>query len=222
MIGHESEDGLERKDSDSLQEDILKHKSILKVPSLHVVYLDPPSDSETYFQIIETLVENIRNKNINSYAFRNWTADEIRTAIHYADTSGVPRPSAIITTEFSSAIPKTPLWNGYIPFDTSLREAAIELNLTVWAWVSDINQPLFIPVNERSWFLTADRMERWLTDENEYIVRKLSDMAISKGLTLRQVNAESLLHQPFRVIGIISKDATNLGDLDEFYDIAGI
>jgi hypothetical protein len=134
----------------------------------------------------------------------------------------LPRPVAVITTELSFAIPKTPLWDGYIPFDTLLREVVIEFDLTVWAWITDINQPLFVPFYKRSRFLTNERMERWLTSENEYIVSKFSNIAINKGLTLRQANIDALLRKPFRVIGIISKDAANTGELQEFYDVAKI
>lgn len=170
--------------------------------------------------VIETLAKNIHNKSIGNYAFRNWDANEIREVINYVDKFNLPRPAAIITTELSSAVPNAPLWEGYIPFDSALRKAAIEFNLTVWFWLADINQPLFVPPNERSWFLTKGRMERWASFENENILSEFSKISSRRGLTLRQVNALALLRQPFRAIGIISKDAANLAELDEFYSIA--
>ncbi len=53
MIGHDSEDGLQRKDPDSLNEDISLHRELLKAPILHLVYLDPPTDKSAICMLLK-------------------------------------------------------------------------------------------------------------------------------------------------------------------------
>src|SRR6185503_16439290 len=147
-----------RKDSASLEEDINTHLSLLGVRALDLVYLDPPPEETGVGPLLQTLVANVRHGRIRAYGLRNWTAQQIRAAVALARSEEWPLPAALVTTELSSAIPNQPLWEGYIPFDGALRDAARAFDLTVWAWLTDINQAPFAPPNGRAPFLSAERM----------------------------------------------------------------
>ncbi len=219
-IGHDGEDGSVRKDPSSLGEDIVTHLSLLEVDTLDLVYLDPPRENARVPQVLDTLAEHVRAGRIGGYGLRNWTAQQIRLAMNYTSSSKLPPPLAVITTELSSAVPTNPLWDEYIVFDGALREVIKEFDLTVWAWLTDINQPLFVPPEQRSAFMTSNRMQRWITEDNDRIVSQLSEIAERAGQTLRQANARAVLGQDLRVVGIISRDAANHANLGEFYEIA--
>ena len=90
------------------------------------------------------------------------------------------------------------VWEGYTPFDASMRGLITQKQLPVLAWTSDFNQSFFIPREINRDSVPKDRrLNRWYTDENFAIREKAAALGAKYNLNVRQINVAYLLNQDF-------------------------
>jgi len=188
----------------AIVEDIAHDLDLLQTDYLDFVYFSCDSPKAPVEPLMDALQEQRRVGRVRSFGARNWSAERINQANGYSRRQNYLGFSAIVTTELSLGQPNEPLWPGYTPFDNGLLAAIRNWDLTVFAWLSDFNQALFIPGGYDK--LDDRAARRWHSPANQEILNRAIEFGRDHDLDERQVNVSFVLNQPFPVVGIVTDD----------------
>ena len=187
--------------------DIEENLALLKTDYLDLVVLGGDNERIPASDIIEVLEAEKSRGRIHAYGIFNWSPVRIDEAQHYASSQGCTGISFVHTTELSLAIPTSPVWEDYIPFDAAMREVVMRRTLPVLAWTSDFNQSFFIPgATDRDTVPEDRRLSRWFTDENFMVIEKAKSLGTRHNLNERQVNVAYVLNQNFPTAALFYQD----------------
>ncbi len=189
---------------DAVHEDIELDLRLIGTGHLDLVYLDD-RPYQKLEPAIEAICRAISAGKVRAFGVRNFTAERLREADQISRRLVGKGVAAIITTELSPLVPRSPLWPGYVPFDLALRQAARDLDLVVFAHAEDWAlgyQVLEDEVLRKR--LRPDWVERWQHPDNAAIVQRIKVIAAGQQTSPRAVLISWLINQPFPVIPIVS------------------
>lgn len=191
----------------SVSDDIEDNLNILGIDHLDLVVVGGDNENIPAAKIIDVLeAERVKGR-ISAYGPFNWSPARIQAAQDYAANQDLVGFSFVNTTELSLATPTSGVWEGYTPFDTSMKELITQEQLPVLAWGSDFNQSFFIPREINRDSAPEDRrLNRWYTDENFAIREKATAIGAKYDLNVRQINVAYLLNQDFPTAVIFYQD----------------
>ena len=182
----------------SVSDDIEENLNLLEIDYLDLVVLGGDNENIPAAEIINVLEAEKAQGRISTYGPFNWSPARIQEAQDYAENKEFVGFSFVNTTELSLATPTSAVWEGYTPFDASMRGLITQKQLPVLAWTSDFNQSLFIPREINRDSVPKDRrLNRWYTDENFAIREKAAALGAKYNLNVRQINVAYLLNQDF-------------------------
>ena len=182
----------------SVSDDIEENLNLLEIDYLDLVVLGGDNENIPAAEIINVLEAEKARGRIFAYGPFNWSPARIQEAQDHAESKGLVGFSFVNTTELSLATPTSAVWEGYIPFDASMRGLITQKQLPVLAWTSDFNQSFFVPREINRDSVPKDRrLNRWYTDENFAIREKATALGAKYNLNVRQINVAYLLNQDF-------------------------
>ena len=182
----------------SVSDDIEDNLNLLDTDYLDLVVLGGDNENIPAAEIIDVLETEKTQDRISAYGAFNWSPARIQEAQDHAENKGLVGFSFVNTTELSLATPTSAVWEGYTPFDISMKGLVTQKQLPVLAWISDFNQSFFIPgeINRDS-VPKECRLNRWYTDENFAIREKATALGAKYSLNVRQINVAYVLNQDF-------------------------
>ena len=188
----------------AVSEDIDTNLRLLGIESLDMVYLDD-RPGRRFEPVFEAMCEEVSTVRIRSIGVRNFSAERLRAAHSFSRNIGSKGVSGLITTELSLLRSSNPLWEGYLPFDDSLKQAVQDLGLTVFAHADDMNlgQCLFGDEDAMA-RLRPEWIARWEPQSNSELISSIEAEAVAQGKSARDVQLDWLLSQPYPVIAIVS------------------
>ena len=182
----------------SVSDDIEENLNLLETHHLDLVVLGGDNENIPAAEIIDVLEAERAQGRISAYGTFNWSPARIQEAQDYAASKELVGFSFVNTTELSLATPTSAVWEGYTPFDASMKRLVTQKQLPVLTWASDFNQSFFIPREINRDSVPEDRrLNRWYTDENFAIRERATALGAKYGLNLRQTNVAYLLNQDF-------------------------
>jgi aryl-alcohol dehydrogenase-like predicted oxidoreductase len=182
----------------SVSDDIEENLNLLEIDYLDLVVLGGDNENIPAAEIIDVLEDEKAQGRISAYGPFNWSPARIQEAQDYTENKEFVGFSFVNTTELSLATPTSAVWEGYTPFDASMRGLITQKQLPVLAWTSDFNQSFFIPREINRDSVPKDRrLNRWYTDENFAIREKAAALGAKYNLNVRQINVAYLLNQDF-------------------------
>ena len=182
----------------SVTDDIEENLNLLEIDYLDLVVLGGDNENIPAAEIINVLEAEKAQGRIFAYGPFNWSPARIQEAQDYTENKEFVGFSFVNTTELSLATPTSAVWEGYTPFDASMRGLITQKQLPVLAWTSDFNQSFFIPREINRDSVPKDRrLNRWYTDENFAIREKATALGAKYNLNVRQINVAYLLNQDF-------------------------
>ena len=182
----------------SVSDDIEENLNLLDTDHLDLVVLGGDNENIPAAEIIDVLEAEKAQGRISAYGTFNWSSARIQEAQDYAANKELVGLSFVNTTELSLATPTSAVWEGYTPFDASMKGLVTQRQLPVLAWASDFNQSFFMPRGINRDSVPEDRrLNRWYTDENFAIREKATALGAKYGLSVRQTNVAYLLNQDF-------------------------
>lgn len=206
----------------AVSDDIEENLNHLEIDYLDLVVLGGDNENIPAAEIIDVLEVERGKGRISAYGPFNWSPARIQEAQDYAATKELVGFSFVNTTELSLATPMSGVWEGYTPFDASMKELITQKQLSVLAWGSDFNQSFFIPREIDRYSVPEDRrLNRWYTDKNFAIREKATKLGAKYNLNVRQINVAYLLSQDFPTAVIFYQDH-DPGVLEYFAAINGV
>lgn len=189
---------------EAVHDDLELDLRLLGTSYVDMVYLDD-RPNENLEPVIEAICSEISCGRVRAFGVRNFTAERVRDADAIGRRLSNDGVTAIITTELTPLVSRAPLWPGYVPFDLALRQAAVDLELVVFAHAEDWALGYQVLEDEElRRRLRPEWIQRWQHPDNTGIVRSIKSIAVNQHQTPRAVLISCLIDQPFPVIPIVS------------------
>ena len=150
----------------SVSDDIEENLNLLDTDHLDLVVLGGDNENIPAADIIDVLEAEKRKVEFCLRYIQLVVCKDPRIP-GYAANKELVGLSFVNTTELSLATPTSAVWEGYTPFDASMKGLVTQRQLPVLAWASDFNQSFFMPRGIKRDSVPEDRrLNRWYTDEN--------------------------------------------------------
>jgi aryl-alcohol dehydrogenase-like predicted oxidoreductase len=201
---HPADDGRSRVHPAVIHREVLEGLDRLQTPIIDVFLLHRDDQQVPVGPLVDALAEELVAGRIRAFGVANWQPRRVLAANRHAARHGLPG-IAVVSSQFSLAVPSEPMWPGALSLDQDARRLHERTGIPLLAWSAQA----------RGWFsgrhldpAAADPRARrvYHSERNLGRLSRARRVAVEQGATATAVALAYALRQPFPVVALIGPE----------------